>query len=92
MNFGGIAPLWNRGTAGGSWGGFVSSVQHMTRMEGTRATRRNVLALGTAAAATPWLGAAPARADTAGGELDELGITELRALMAEGRLDAERLG
>ncbi|MEV0241832.1 amidase [Streptomyces sp. NPDC050674] len=78
-------------------------------------TRRSVLALGTAAAATPWLGTAPAaagtgtgdsgsppdrarpdgsgpaRADTAPGELDELGVAELRRRMSEGRLDAERL-
>lgn len=64
----------------------------MSHTEGTRATRRNVLALGTAAAAAPWLSAAPARAaDVGSGEFDELGITELRGLMARGRLDAERL-
>ncbi|MFG2724461.1 hypothetical protein [Streptomyces canus] len=63
----------------------------MRHTEGTRATRRNVLALGTAAAAAPWLGAAAAQADTGGGDLDELGITELHGLMAQGRLDAERL-
>ncbi|GCB48272.1 aspartyl-tRNA(Asn) amidotransferase subunit A [Streptomyces sp. NL15-2K] len=56
-----------------------------------------MLALGTAAAATPWLGAASAQAQarvqahTAPGELDELGITELRRRMDDGRLDAERL-
>ncbi|RRR74002.1 amidase [Streptomyces sp. RP5T] len=63
-------------------------------MEGIRATRRKVLALGTTAAATPLLGPGPARAREAGaaaGEFDELGIGELRGLMAAGRLDAERL-
>ncbi|MDF3144243.1 amidase [Streptomyces sp. T21Q-yed] len=64
-------------------------------------TRRSVLALGTAAAATPWLGSAPAQAQPQGqdqthaagapGELDELGIAELRRRMADGRLDAVRL-
>ncbi|KDN78745.1 amidase [Streptomyces olindensis] len=62
--------------------------------------RRTVLALGTAAAATPWLGPATARARTGGpegsagtapGEPDEPGIDELRRRMADGRLDAERL-
>jgi amidase len=77
MRFRGIAPPWNRGTAGGSWGGFVSNVRCMTRMEGIRATRRNVLVLGTVAAAAPWLGAGPAQAaDVTSGEFDELGITE----------------
>ncbi|WP_262697988.1 MULTISPECIES: amidase [Streptomyces] len=61
------------------------------RIDRTNATRRSMLALGTAAAATPWLGAAPARARPATGGLDELGMTELRARMDEGRLDAERL-
>ncbi|MFJ9104715.1 amidase [Streptomyces sp. NPDC102405] len=64
----------------------------MRHTEGTRATRRSVLALGTAAAAAPWLGAAPAQAaDVGSGDFDELGITELRGLMARGRLDAQRL-
>ncbi|MFF5007855.1 amidase [Streptomyces phaeochromogenes] len=65
--------------------------------------RRTVLALGTAAAAAPWLGAAPAHADasttgraankahTAATELDELGIVELRRRMDDGRLTAEQL-
>ncbi|MFI1486798.1 amidase [Streptomyces sp. NPDC020747] len=65
--------------------------------------RRTVLALGTAAAAAPWLGAAPARADAsttgraadtapaAATELDELGIGELRRRMDDGRLTAEQL-
>ncbi|ATL32742.1 amidase [Streptomyces formicae] len=59
--------------------------------------RRAVLALGTAAAAAPWLGGArsPARAaDDPGADgtgLAELGITELRRRMADGRLDAEQL-
>nr|WP_237287366.1 amidase [Streptomyces autolyticus] len=61
------------------------------RMDRIDATRRSMLALGTAAAATPWLGAAPAQARPATGSLDELGITELRGRMDEGRLDAERL-
>ncbi|MDQ1050803.1 amidase [Streptomyces sp. V4I2] len=60
-------------------------------MDRTNATRRSVLALGTAAAATPLLGAVPAQAHAAAGELDELGITELRRRMDDGRLDAERL-
>ncbi|MGW2229835.1 amidase [Streptomyces formicae] len=59
--------------------------------------RRAVLALGTAAAAAPWLGGtrSPARAagdpgaDSTG--LAELGITGLRRRMADGRLDAEQL-
>ncbi|MEU6351811.1 amidase [Streptomyces sp. NPDC047072] len=58
-------------------------------MEPTHTTRRNVLALGAAAAAAPWLGAVPARADS--GEPVEPGITELRARIADGRLDAVRL-
>ncbi|GHH50968.1 amidase [Streptomyces umbrinus] len=65
--------------------------------------RRTLLALGTAAAAAPWLGAAPARADAsttgraadtaqaAATELDELGIGELRRRMDDGRLTAEQL-
>ncbi|MCX5602291.1 amidase [Streptomyces phaeochromogenes] len=65
--------------------------------------RRTVLALGTAAAAAPWLGAAPAHADAsttgraankahmAATELDELGIVELRRRMDDGRLTAEQL-
>lgn len=65
--------------------------------------RRTVLAIGTAAAAAPWLGAAPAHADasttgraadkahTAATELDELGIVELRRRMDDGRLTAEQL-
>ncbi|MEU8872132.1 amidase [Streptomyces javensis] len=61
------------------------------RIDRINATRRSMLALGTAAAATPWLGAAPAQARPAGGSLDELGVTELRERMDEGRLDAERL-
>ncbi|MEU9783350.1 amidase [Streptomyces phaeochromogenes] len=64
--------------------------------------RRTVLALGTAVAAAPWLGAVPARADasttgraadnahTAATELDELGIVELRRRMDDGRLTAEQ--
>ena len=67
-------------------------------MERIHTTRRGVLALGTAAAATPWLGTAQAQAQaqaqahaTAPGELDELGIAELRARIADGRLDAVRL-
>jgi amidase len=60
-------------------------------------SRRTALTLGTTAAAAPWLGraAAHARPATAGHGaptgLDELGITELRRRMADGRLDAERL-
>lgn len=65
--------------------------------------RRAVLALGTAAAAAPWLGTVPARADSsttgrvadtarsAATELDELGIVELRRRMDDGRLTAEQL-
>ncbi|MEV2191981.1 amidase [Streptomyces phaeochromogenes] len=65
--------------------------------------RRTVLALGTAAAAAPWLGTVPARADAsatgraadtaqaAATELDELGIGELRRRMDDGRLTAEQL-
>ncbi|MGA5506580.1 amidase [Streptomyces umbrinus] len=65
--------------------------------------RRTVLALGTAAAAAPWLGTVPARADAsitgraadtaqaAATELDELGIVELRRRMDDGRLTAEQL-
>ncbi|WP_328843775.1 amidase [Streptomyces sp. NBC_00258] len=65
--------------------------------------RRTVLALGTAAAATPWLGGGPARADgsttkraadtahAAATGLDELGIGELRRRMDDGRLTAEQL-
>ncbi|MGW2383203.1 amidase [Streptomyces sp. NPDC001658] len=55
-------------------------------------SRRTMLALGTATAASPWLGEASARAT--GGEpdaptdLNELGITELRRRMADGRLTA----
>ncbi|MGW0337395.1 amidase [Streptomyces sp. NPDC003011] len=60
-------------------------------MDRINATRRSVLALGTAAAATPLLGAVPASAHAERGELDELGITELRRRMDDGRLDAERL-
>ena len=66
----------------------------MEDTERIHTTRRSVLALGTAAAATAGLGSVPAEArahDTAPGELDELGIAELRGLMAEGRLDAVRL-
>ncbi|MFC9507652.1 amidase [Streptomyces sp. NPDC057002] len=61
------------------------------RTPASSTTRRSALALGTAAAATPWLGTASARADTRPGELDELDITELRRRIADGRLDAERL-
>ncbi|MEU9897434.1 amidase [Streptomyces phaeochromogenes] len=63
--------------------------------------RRTVLALGTAAAAAPWLGAVRADASTTGRaadtahaaatELDELGIVELRRRMDDGRLTAEQL-
>ncbi|MCX4563584.1 amidase [Streptomyces phaeochromogenes] len=65
--------------------------------------RRTVLALGTAAAAAPWLGAVPARADAsttgraadtaqaAATELDEPGIGELRRRMDDGQLTAEQL-
>ncbi|MEV4036014.1 amidase [Streptomyces umbrinus] len=65
--------------------------------------RRTVLALGTAAAAAPWLGTVPARADAsitgraadtaqaAATELDEPGIGELRRRMDDGRLTAEQL-
>ncbi|MFD3312767.1 amidase [Streptomyces sp. NPDC058694] len=64
--------------------------------------RRTVLALGTTAAAAPWLGAAPARATSTTGraadpahpattKLDELGIVELRRRMDDGRLTAEQL-
>ncbi|WP_406444263.1 amidase [Streptomyces sp. NBC_01613] len=68
----------------------------MEDTERNHTTRRSVLALGTAAAATPWLGPAPAQAQeqahaAAPGELDELGIAELRSRMADGRLDAVRL-
>ncbi|TMU96595.1 amidase [Streptomyces sp. DASNCL29] len=61
------------------------------RIDRINATRRSMLALGTAAAATPLLGAAPAQARPGTGSLDELGITELRERMDAGRLDAERL-
>ncbi|SMQ17127.1 amidase [Streptomyces sp. Ag82_O1-12] len=69
------------------------------RIPASSTTRRSVLALGTAAATTPWLGTDPASASaassagagTAPGELDELGIAELRRRMSDGRLDAERL-
>ncbi|MDQ1023420.1 amidase [Streptomyces umbrinus] len=72
-------------------------------MDRNNAPRRTVLALGTAAAAAPWLGAVPARADAsttgraadtaraAATDLDELGIVELRRRMDEGRLTAEQL-
>ncbi|MGW3425945.1 amidase [Streptomyces phaeochromogenes] len=65
--------------------------------------RRAVLALGTAAAAAPWHGTVPARADasttgraadtarSAATELDELGIVELRRRMDDGRMTAEQL-
>ncbi|MFD0689622.1 amidase [Actinomadura fibrosa] len=53
------------------------------------ATRRSVLALGTAAAAAPWLG--KARTGAAAGGWEELGIAELRRLMDGGQLNAERL-
>ncbi|MEV2232637.1 amidase [Streptomyces phaeochromogenes] len=63
--------------------------------------RRTVLALGTAAAAAPWLGAVRADASATGRaadtahaaatELDELGIVELRRRMDDGRLTAEQL-
>ncbi|MEU9189006.1 amidase [Streptomyces sp. NPDC048484] len=68
------------------------------RTDRTTTPRRTVLALGTAAAATPLLGGAPAQAHAHSAarhasttELDELGISELRRLMADGQLDAERL-
>ncbi|MDQ0749331.1 hypothetical protein QF034_003562 [Streptomyces africanus] len=61
------------------------------RTPASSTTRRTVLALGTAAAATPWLGTASARARTDAGEPDEQGITELRRRMSDGSLDAERL-
>lgn len=58
-------------------------------------SRRTLLALGTATAASPWLGETPARATDghpdAPTDLDELGITDLRRRMADGRLTAERL-
>ncbi|MBV1939454.1 amidase [Streptomyces sp. BV286] len=66
-------------------------------MDRINTPRRAVLALGTATAATPWLGGATARARPANAQqassegLEELGISELRRLMDDGRLDAERL-
>ncbi|EPJ38353.1 hypothetical protein STAFG_4614 [Streptomyces afghaniensis 772] len=61
------------------------------RAPASSTTRRTVLALGTAAAAQPWLGTAPARPRTDSGEPDEPGITELRRRTSDGSLDAERL-
>ncbi|MFD6286016.1 amidase family protein, partial [Streptomyces sp. NPDC060205] len=72
--------------------------QEPHRTDRTDTPRRTVLAFGTAAATTPLLGTAPARARTAGSTRPasataphELGIGELRQRMADGRLDAERL-
>ncbi|MFH8468510.1 amidase [Streptomyces sp. NPDC017991] len=72
--------------------------QESHRTDRTDTPRRTVLALGTAAAATPLLGGTPAQARTASSTrhasttaLDELGISELRQRMADGRLDAQRL-
>lgn len=56
-----------------------------------------MLALGAAAASTPWLGtnagsaSAPPPPDTTPGELDELSITGLHRRMSDGQLDAERI-
>ncbi|MDQ0791506.1 amidase [Streptomyces sp. B3I8] len=60
-------------------------------------TRRSVLALGAAAAATPWRGrnaasaSAPPLPDTTPGELDELSVAGLHRRMSDGQLDAERI-
>ncbi|WP_326798549.1 amidase family protein [Streptomyces sp. NBC_01808] len=65
------------------------------RTPAPRPSRRSLLALGSAAAAAPVLGATPAHAGTGRGRVpdapdgfDELDIAELRRRMADGRLDA----
>ncbi|MEO3843250.1 amidase family protein [Streptomyces sp. CNZ287] len=68
------------------------------RTPAPRPSRRSLLALGSAAAAAPALGAGPAHAGTGHGrvpdapdDFDELDIDGLRRRMADGRLDAVRL-